>query len=73
VKGGVSPFFGGGIEMNEEMKRLIDVLNKGGYEVMALEEKDSYVEDNVYHPSGLFVLTVFDVSKDPPKPPVNYA
>jgi hypothetical protein len=59
--------------MNENLKRLIEVLNKAGYEVMALEEKESYVDDKGYHPSGLFVLTVFDASKAPSNSSVNYA
>jgi hypothetical protein len=27
--------------MNEDLKRLIEVLNKGGYEVVAFEDRDS--------------------------------
>jgi hypothetical protein len=50
--------------MNEDLKRLIEVLNKGGYEVTAFEDRDGDIDDGSYHSSGLFRLTVFDTSKD---------
>jgi hypothetical protein len=52
--------------MNEDLKRLIEVLNKAGYEVFKIE--DEYCTDGgSYHPSGVFSLTVFDTSKDQSK------
>jgi hypothetical protein len=52
--------------MNEDLKRLIEVLNKGGYEVVAFEDKDGVTTD-AYDYSGIFSLTVFDRSKYPSK------
>jgi hypothetical protein len=48
--------------MNEDLKRLIEVLNKAGYEV--IEIKDGYYTDGgAYCSSGVFELQVFDTSK----------
>jgi hypothetical protein len=53
-------------EMNEDLKRLIEVLNKGGNEVVAFEDRDGVTTD-AYDYSGIFSLTVFDRSKYPSK------
>jgi hypothetical protein len=61
--------------MNEDLKRLIEVLNKAGYEVIAFEDRDSDLL-SPYLASGVFSLKVFDTSKDkdsPSKQPVSYA
>jgi len=42
--------------MNEEMKRLIEVLNSAGYEVMAIEDMEQGA--NLYVSSGKFQLRV---------------
>jgi hypothetical protein len=58
--------------MNEDLKRLLEVLNKGGYEVFKLED-EYYTDGGSFRSSGVFNLTVFDTSKDQPKCPVVYA
>jgi hypothetical protein len=50
--------------MNEDLKRLIDVLNKGGYEVIQFEDRCGEIDDGSYRSSGIFELKVFDTSKD---------
>jgi hypothetical protein len=52
--------------MNEDLKRLIEVLNKAGYEVTAFEDRVG-ISNDAYHYSGLFRLEVFDTSKDQSK------
>jgi hypothetical protein len=48
--------------MNEDLKRLLGVLNKAGYEVFKLED-EYYTDGGSCHSSGIFSLTVFDTSK----------
>ena len=47
--------------MNEEMKRLIDVLNSAGYEVIEIADEQS--GGGNYQFSGTFCLKVADKSK----------
>lgn len=51
--------------MNREMKRLIEVLNEAGYEV--IEIGDIEYGNSTYHCSGTFCLKVADTSKDHPQ------
>jgi hypothetical protein len=53
--------------MNEDLKRLIEVLNKAGYEVVAFNDSRGLNCGEVYRCTGIFELTVFDTSKDPSK------
>jgi hypothetical protein len=53
--------------MNEDLKRLIEVLNKAGYEVIEFEDRNGFANDGPYRASGIFCLKVFDTSKDPSK------
>jgi hypothetical protein len=48
--------------MNEEMKRLIGVLNEAGYEVIEIGDMQYGGRD--YQFSGAFCLKVADKSKD---------
>jgi uncharacterized protein YlxW (UPF0749 family) len=52
--------------MNEDLKRLIEVLNKAGYEVISVEDRMG-LDNEIYRCSGIFKLEVFDTSKDPSK------
>jgi hypothetical protein len=52
--------------MNEEMKRLIGVLNEAGYEVIAISDMQYGSSD--YRFSGAFDVKIADKSKDPSKP-----
>jgi hypothetical protein len=61
--------------MNEDLKRLLEVLNKAGYEVFKLED-EYYRDGGSCRSSGIFSLTVFDTSKhqdSPSKKPIPYA
>jgi hypothetical protein len=49
--------------MNEEMKRLIDVLNKAGYEVIEMGDADYSTTKN-YSCSGVFKLLITNKSND---------
>jgi hypothetical protein len=57
--------------MNEDLKRLLEVLNNAGYEVFKLEDQ-YYTDGGDFRSSGVFNLTVFDTSKDRSKHPVSY-
>jgi hypothetical protein len=49
--------------MNEDLKRLIEELNKAGYEVIEFED-EYYTDGGACRSSGVFNLTVFDTTKD---------
>jgi hypothetical protein len=49
--------------VNEDLKRLVEVLNNAGYEVTAFEDRDGDIDDGSYRASGIFELKVFVTSK----------
>jgi hypothetical protein len=53
--------------VNEDLKRLIEVLNNAGYEVIAFEDRNGERGDGSYCASGTFSLQVFDTAKDQSK------
>jgi hypothetical protein len=60
---GAQLFFSWRFKVNEDMKRLIEVLNKAGYEVIAFEDRDGDRRDGSYCASGTFHLIVYDTAK----------
>ena len=54
------------VELNMGMKRIIEVLNGAGYEVIEIGDMQYGSRD--YHFSGSFSLKVADKSKGLPKP-----
>jgi predicted ATPase len=51
-------------KVNEKMKRLIEVLNSAGYEVITFEDRNGELDDDdgSYRSCGVYELKVFDTS-----------
>jgi hypothetical protein len=49
--------------VNENVKRLIEVLNEGGYEVVQFEDREAGIDaDGAYRLSGIYELKVVDMT-----------